>query len=588
MDMINVTINGIKVQAPKGSTILEAARIAGVEIPTLCFMKEKNEIGACRICIVEANEGRGFRMVTSCVYPVSEGMEVKTNSKKVQDARKTTLELILSTHKKECLSCVRSTNCELQKLCKEYGTDENRFGGFRPEYEIDTTTAHLVRDNNKCILCRRCVAACQEQFVAVIGANNRGIDTCIGQAFDLPLNNVPCISCGQCTVVCPTGALTEKDDTAQVWEALADPTKTVIVQTAPAIRATLGEWFGMEPGTNVEGKMVAALRRLGFDKVFDTDFAADLTIVEEANELVQRVQNGGVLPMITSCSPGWVKFSEFYYPDLLPHLSTCKSPHEMEGAVIKTYWAQKNNIDPKDIVVVSVMPCTAKKFEVGRDDEAAAGYPDVDIAITTRELGRMIQRAGLNFVNLPDEEFDNPLSEDTGAAVIFGATGGVMEAALRTAAAWLNGEDANELSDFEAVRGTMGLKQASVKLNGVGEVKVAVASGAAAAKYVMDQLKAGNPLGWTFIEIMGCPGGCVNGGGQPYQPQSVRDTVDLKAVRAKALYDQDKSMTLRKSHKSEAVLTLYKDWYTEGFGKGKAHHDLHTSYVKRDKYNYDK
>ncbi len=582
MDMINVKINGTAVSVPKGSTILEAARAAGVEIPTLCFMKERNEIGACRICVVEANEGRGFRIVTACVYPVSEGMEVLTNSEKVQKARKTTLELILSTHDKSCLSCKRSGKCELQKLCHDYGVDFDTYEGFKPHYELDNSTPHLVRDNNKCILCRRCVAVCREQYVSVIGANDRGIDTNIGQAFDLPLSNVPCISCGQCTAVCPTGALTEKDDTDKVWAALADPAKTVIVQTAPSIRATLGECFDMPIGTNVEGKMVAALRRLGFNKVFDTDFAADLTIVEEANELVERVKNGGVLPMITSCSPGWVKFCEFYYPDMLEHLSSCKSPQQMAGAVIKTYWAQKTGIDPKDIVVVSVMPCTAKKFEVGRDDQSAAGVPDVDIALTTRELGRMIERAGLNFAALPDEEFDSPLGEDTGAAVIFGATGGVMEAALRTANDWLTGKDNTDI-EFEAVRGTMGLKQAAVKIGDL-ELKVAVASGGSAAKVVMDRMKAGNPDGWTFVEIMGCPGGCVNGGGQPIQPQYIRDTVDLKAVRAKALYDQDAASVLRKSHESPVVKALYSEWYTDGFGGHKAHHDLHTSYTARKKF----
>ena len=582
MDMINLKINGIAVSVPKGSTVLEAARAAGVEIPTLCFMKEKNEIGACRVCVVEVNEGRGFRIVTACVYPVTEGMEVLTNTAKVQKARKTTLELILSTHKKDCLSCKRSTNCELQKMCRDYGVDEYAFDGFKPEYELDESTAHLVRDNNKCILCRRCVAVCQEQYVAVIGANDRGIDTQIGQAFNLPLNNVPCISCGQCTAVCPTGALTEKDDTDKIWEALADPTKKVVVQTAPSVRATLGECFGMPIGSNVEGKMVAALRRLGFYKVFDTDFAADLTIVEEANELVERIKNGGTLPMITSCSPGWVKFCEYYYPDMLAHLSTCKSPQQMAGAVIKTYWAEKEGIDAKDIVSVSIMPCTAKKFEIGRDNQSAAGVPDVDIAITTRELGRMIERAGLNFTVLPDEDFDNPLGEDTGAAVIFGATGGVMEAALRTANDWLTGKDNTDV-DFTAVRGTNGLKQATVNING-SDIKVAVASGGGAAKVVMDKLKAGNPDGWTFIEIMGCPGGCVNGGGQPIQPQYVRDTVDLKAVRAKALYDQDKAMKIRKSHESPVVKALYSEWY-DGFGGHKAHHDLHTSYVAREKYS---
>lgn len=582
MDMLNVKINGISVSVEKGSTILDAARKAGVEIPTLCFMKEKNEIGACRICVVEANEGRGFRIVTACVYPVSEGMEVLTNTEKIQKARRTTLELILSTHEKKCLSCVRSTNCELQKLCRDYGVEESAFEGFKPTYELDTSTPHLIRDNNKCVLCRRCVAACNEQYVGVIGANNRGIDTAIGTPFEVALSNVPCISCGQCTVVCPTGALVEKDDTDKIWAALADPDKHVVVQTAPSIRATLGECFGMPIGTNVEGKMVAALRRLGFDKVFDTDFAADLTIVEEANELVERIKNGGTLPMITSCSPGWVKFCEFYYPDMLEHLSTCKSPQQMAGAVIKTYYADKMGIDPKDILSVSVMPCTAKKFEIGRDDQSAAGVPDVDIAITTRELSRMIMRAGINFAYLPDEDFDSPLGEDTGAAVIFGATGGVMEAALRTANDWLTGKDNTDI-DFTAVRGTQGLKQATVNING-SDIKVAVASGAAAAKCVMDRMNDGNPDGWAFVEIMGCPGGCVNGGGQPIQPQYIRDTVDLKAVRAKALYDQDASMALRKSHESPVVKALYSEWY-DGFGGHKAHHDLHTSYVPRKKYS---
>ena len=579
MDMINVKINGIAVSVPKGSTILEAARVAGVEIPTLCYMKEKNEIGACRICVVEATGARG--LVTACVFPAADGMEVWTNTEKVQKARKTTLELILSTHEKKCLSCSRSTNCELQKLCLEYGVDENAFSGYKPEYKLDFSTPHLVRDNNKCILCRRCVAVCNEQYVGVIGANNRGIDTAISCAFDAPLADTSCISCGQCTAVCPTGALTERDDTDKVWAAINDPDKYVVVQTAPSIRATLGECFGMPIGTNVEGKMVAALRRLGFDKVFDTDFAADLTIVEEANELVERIKNGGTLPMITSCSPGWVKFCEYYYPDMISHLSTCKSPQQMAGAVIKTYYAQKMGIDPEKIVSVSVMPCTAKKFEIGRDDQSAAGVPDVDVALTTRELARMIQRAGLNFTALPDEEFDSPLGEDTGAAVIFGATGGVMEAALRTANDWLTGKDNTDV-DYTAVRGTMGLKQATVNIAG-SDIKVAVASGAAAAKVVMDKLKAGNPDGWTFIEIMGCPGGCVNGGGQPIQPQSVRDTVDLKAVRAKALYDQDAASALRKSHESPVVKALYEEWY-DGFGGHKAHHDLHTSYTARKIY----
>ncbi len=584
MEMLNVKVNGIAVSVPKGSTILEAARIAGVEIPTLCFMKEKNEIGACRICVVEATGARG--LVAACVHPVAEGMEIQTNTEKIQKARKTTLELILSTHDKRCLSCVRSTNCELQKLCMEYGVDGGAFEGFRPKYELDTSSAHLVRDNNKCILCRRCVAVCDEQYVSVIGANDRGIDTSIGCAFKKDLNDVPCISCGQCTAVCPTGALTEKDDTAPVWAALNDADKFVVVQVAPAIRATLGEAFGMPIGTNVEGKMVSALRRLGFDKVFDTNFGADLTIVEEANELVDRIKNKGVLPMITSCSPGWVKFCEYYYPNMIDHLSSCKSPQQMTGAMIKTYYAEKAGIDPNRIVVVSVMPCTAKKFEIGRDDENAAGLPDVDIAITTRELARMIQRAGINFTALPDEKFDNPLGDTaTGAAVIFGATGGVMEAAVRTANDWLTGDD-NTVVALEAVRGTEGLKEATVNLGGT-ELKVAVASGAQAAKEVMDKIKAGNPEGWAFIEIMGCPGGCVNGGGQPIQPQYIRDTVDLKAVRAKALYDQDEAMTLRKSHESPIIKELYGEgkWF-ESYGCHKAHEALHTTYTARKKYNY--
>ncbi|MBQ4064932.1 MAG: iron hydrogenase small subunit [Clostridia bacterium] len=577
MEMINCKVNGIAVSVPKGSTILEAARVAGVEIPTLCYMKKINEIGACRICVVEATGARG--LVTACVYPVNEGMEIQTNTAKVRQARKTTLELMLSTHDKRCLSCVRSTNCELQKLCQEYGVDASTFEGYKPTYELDTSSPHLVRDNNKCILCRRCVAVCREQHVAVIGANDRGIDTSIGSAFKVGLNETSCISCGQCVAVCPTAALTVKDDTDKVWDALSDPTKHVVVQTAPAIRATLGECFGMPIGTNVEGKMVAALRRLGFDRVFDTDFAADVTIVEEANELVERIKNNGTLPMITSCSPGWIKFCEFYYPEMISHLSTCKSPQQMAGAIIKTYYASKMGIDPKDIVSVSVMPCTAKKFEIGRDDESAAGVPDVDISITTVELGRMIQRAGLKFADLPDEEFDSPLGEDTGAAVIFGATGGVMEAALRTANDWLTGKSNLDV-DYNAVRGTESIKEASVEINGM-TIKVAVASGASAAKEVMDKIKSGE-ADWTFVEIMGCPGGCVNGGGQPIQPQYVRDTVDLKAVRAKALYDQDAGMALRKSHESPVVKALYSEWY-DGFGGHKAHHDLHTSYVARKK-----
>ncbi|MBR2320486.1 MAG: [Clostridia bacterium] len=582
MDMINVKINGIAVSVPKGATVLEAARYAGVEIPTLCYLKEINEIGACRICMVEVSEGgRPARLVTACVYPVSEGMEVVTSSPRIEKSRKTTLQMILSTHDRKCLTCVRSTNCELQKLCRDYGIeDAGKYDGLNPQYAIDTSAPHLVRDNNKCILCRRCVAACKQQLVSVIGANDRGIDTHIACAFELGLDDTPCVSCGQCTVVCPTGALVERDDTAKVWAALADPDKYVVVQTAPAVRAALGEEFGMPIGTNVEGKMVAALRRLGFDKVFDTDAAADVTIVEEANELVQRIQNGGVLPMITSCSPGWVKFAELYYPEQLANLSTCKSPQQMFGGLLKTYYAEKMGIDPAKIVSVSVMPCTAKKFEVGREEMNENGNMDVDISITTRELARMIERAGIKWHFLPDEEFDDPMGTDTGAAVIFGATGGVMEAALRTANDWLTGTS-NEAVEFHEVRGTKGLKEATYTINGM-EIKVAVASGIANANYVMDQIKAGTAP-WTFVEIMCCPGGCVAGGGQPVQPASVLNVFDIKSMRAKALYDQDAAMTLRKSHESPFVKALYEE-YLGSYGSHKAHEILHTEYVARPKF----
>ena len=579
MDMLNCKVNGIAVSVPAGSTILEAARAAGIEIPTLCYMKEINAIGACRICVVEATGARG--LVPACVYPVTEGMEIQTNTAKIQAARKMTLELILSTHDKKCLSCPRSTNCELQKLCNDYGVTASAFEGFKPEFAIDDSAPHLVRDNNKCILCRRCIAVCNQQFVGILGANDRGIDTNIGQAFKLNLNDTPCISCGQCTVVCPTGALTEKDDTEQVWAALADSSKHVVMMTAPAVRAALGEEFGMPIGTGVEGKMVASLRRLGADKVFDIDFGADVTIVEEATELLNRVKNGGVLPMITSCSPGWVRFCEQYYPNEIDHLSSCKSPMQMTGALIKTWYAEKEGIDPKDIYVVAVMPCTAKKYEIKREDQNAAGVPDVDVSITTRELARMIKRQGLNFVNLPDEEFDNPLGEDTGAAVIFGTTGGVMEAALRTANDWLTGNDNTEIV-YEAVRGNKALKEATLEIAGM-TIKVAVASGTKAANEVMEKIASGE-ADWTFVEIMGCPGGCVTGGGQPIHPQYVRDTVDIHVLRAKVLYDQDEAAVLRKSHESPVVKALYEEYYKDGYGCHKAHHDLHTTYKAGKKF----
>lgn len=579
MEMVNIKINNMPLSVPKGISILEAARMAGIEIPTLCYLKKINEIGACRICMVEVKGARS--LVTACVYPVNEGMEIFTNTERVRKSRKMTLELILSTHDRKCLSCVRSGTCELQQLCKEFGVDdETRFDGANPVHEYDDSAIHMIRDNGKCILCRRCVAACQAQHISVIGANARGFDTHIGSAFEKPLDSVACVSCGQCIVNCPTGAIYEKDDTAKVLEAINDPEKFVVVHTAPSIRVTLGECFGMHIGTNVQGKMVAALRRLGFDKVFDTDFGADLTIVEEANEFLDRVQNGGVLPMITSCSPGWIKYCEHYYPDMLDHLSTCKSPQQMSGAIIKTWYAEKMGIDPKDIVVVGIMPCTAKKFETKRDDQAASGYPDVDYSLTTRELGRMIESAGIYFKHLPDEEFDNPLGDSTGAAVIFGATGGVMEAALRTAVEKLSGEELKSL-DFTEVRGTDGIKEASYTVNGM-EVKVCVVSGLANANTIMEKVKNGT-ADYHFIEIMGCPGGCVNGGGQPIQHAVVRNFVDLRARRAAALYEADKDMPLRKSHESEAVKRLYAEFLGEP-GSHKAHEVLHTSYVARPKY----
>lgn len=579
MEMVNIKINNMPLSVPKGISILEAARMAGIEIPTLCYLKKINEIGACRICMVEVKGARS--LVTACVYPVNEGMEIFTNTERVRKSRKMTLELILSTHDRKCLSCVRSGTCELQQLCKEFGVDdEGRFDGANPVHEYDDSAIHMIRDNGKCILCRRCVAACQAQHISVIGANARGFDTHIGSAFEKPLDSVACVSCGQCIVNCPTGAIYEKDDTAKVLEAINDPEKFVVVHTAPSIRVTLGECFGMHIGTNVQGKMVAALRRLGFDKVFDTDFGADLTIVEEANEFLGRVQNGGVLPMITSCSPGWIKYCEHYYPDMLDHLSTCKSPQQMSGAIIKTWYAEKMGIDPKDIVVVGIMPCTAKKFETKRDDQAASGYPDVDYSLTTRELGRMIESAGIYFKHLPDEEFDNPLGDSTGAAVIFGATGGVMEAALRTAVEKLSGEELKSL-DFTEVRGAEGIKEASYTVNGM-EVKVCVVSGLANANTIMEKVKNGT-ADYHFIEIMGCPGGCVNGGGQPIQHAVVRNFVDLRARRAAALYEADKDMPLRKSHESEAVKRLYAEFLGEP-GSHKAHEVLHTSYVARPKY----
>ena len=546
MAKVNLKINNIPVQAEAGTTILEAARAAGIKIPTLCYLKDINAIGACRVCVCEVKGARS--LVAACVYPVSEGMEVFTNTKKVMDSRKTTVELILSDHDQDCLSCARNNNCELQRLALELGCDGHKYSGTKNKYQKDTSSSCIVRDNNKCVLCRRCVAACaQYQSIAVIGANARGFDTHIACAFEKPLSEVP---------------------------------KRVIVGVAPSVRVGLGEEFGYPIGTNVEGKMVAALRRMGFDDVFDVNFAADLTIMEEGTEFLGRLKNGGTLPMVTSCSPAWIKFCEHNFPDLLGNLSTCKSPQQMFGAVCKTYYAEKIGVDPKDIVVVSVMPCTAKKFEKGRPGENAAGVPDIDIAITSRELARLIRRCGLIFNELPDEKFDEPLGIYTGAGLIFGATGGVMEAALRTVYELVAGKEAPSV-DFKAVRGVEGIKEATYDIAGT-VVKVAVASGLGNARKLMEKVRDGS-ADYQFIEIMSCPGGCVNGGGQPIQSAYVRNNTDIRALRAEAIYKADAAMELRRSHENPAVKALY-DEYLGQPNSHLAHKILHTRYIPRNNY----
>lgn len=584
MKMVNITIDGMNMQVPEGTTILEAARQANIRIPTLCFLKDINEIGACRMCVVEVKGARALQ--AACVYPVAEGLEIKTNSDKVRRARKVTLELILSNHDRECLTCVRSNNCELQKLSKELNIRDIRYKGEQTEHDIDNLSPSIVRDNNKCILCRRCVSVCQNvQTVSVLETVSRGFDTKIGTAFDIPLANTPCVNCGQCINVCPVGAIYEKSDIEKVWSAINDPDKYVVVQTAPAVRVSIGEAFGMPLGSRPTGKMVSALKKLGFDKVFDTDTAADLTIMEEGTELLQRMQNGGKLPLITSCSPGWIKFSEHNYPDFLDNLSSCKSPHEMFGAVLKTYYAKKMNIEPEKIVVVSIMPCTAKKFEAGRPELSAAGYPDVDYVLTTRELAQMIDEAGIDFVNLEDETFDDPIGDASGAGVIFGATGGVMEAALRTVADILSGESLPEDKiEYTEVRGVQGIKEAQIEVAGK-VIRACVVHGLGNARKVLDRIRAGEAE-YDFIEIMACPGGCVNGGGQIIQPSEVRSWIDLRVERTKAIYAEDRSLPIRKSHDNPFIKKLYGEYYGEP-GSEKAHHDLHTTYQQRANYPLD-
>lgn len=581
MKNVNLKVNGVAVTVPEGTRILDAAVKAGFKIPTLCYMKDLCNESSCRICVVEIKNNR--KLMTACSTVVAEGMEVFTNTPKVRASRKITLELMLSNHHKECLSCVRSGKCELQTLSTEYGCDASKYTGAMNDYDVDEATPYLVRDNNKCILCRRCVAACNKiQTVGVIDAGNRGFATRIASPFDKSLGEVPCVACGQCINVCPTGALREKDNIADVEKLLADPTKTVIVGTAPAVRAALGEEFGYPIGTDTEGKMVAALKCLGFDKVFDVNMAADMTIMEEGTEFLHRLNDpNATLPMITSCSPGWIRFIEYNYPEQLKNLSTCKSPQQMFGAIMKTYYAQKTGIDLNNLAVVTVMPCIAKKFEITRDDQSAAGVPDIDVSITTRELARLIKKFGIDFKALdPKTEFDDPIGKGSTAGLIFGATGGVMEAALRTVAETVTGQKLDNV-DFKAVRGTKDIKEASVTLNGK-QINIAVASGLGNARKLMDEIKAGNSK-YQFIEIMACPGGCVNGGGQPIVDTATRNVVDVRKTRAKVLYGKDKKSDLRKSHDNPVVKTLYSEFFGEPGGH-KAHEILHTSYVKRNKY----
>ena len=581
--MVHLKINSRDVEVEEGSTILEAARKINIDIPTLCFLKDINEVGDCRMCVVEVEGRRG--MTPACITKVEEGMVVNTASPAILEAREVVLDLILSNHDRKCLTCTRNGNCELQKLAQEFNKDEIEFDGERVEKTIDDLSPSIVRDNNKCILCRRCVAACKNvQGIGAIDCANRGFNSSVSIYKELSLNDVNCTFCCKCIEACPVGALKEKDSTKEVWKALRDSEKYVVVQTAPAVRVALGEEFGMEIGTNVAGKMVTALHMLGFDKVFDTNTGADFTIVEEGTEFINRLTTGGTLPMITSCSPGWVRYLELNYPELIPNLSTCKSPHQMFGALIKSYYAEKMGIDPSKIYVVSVMPCIAKKFERTRDDmQGVEGFDDVDAVITTRELARMIKQAHIEFTGLEDTGFDDPMGEATGAAAIFGTTGGVMEAALRTVAEKVTGKTFDNL-DYEDVRGEKGIKTATVNLDGK-EVKVVVASGLKNAQKILEEIKAGN-TDYQFVEIMACPGGCVMGGGQPIKSSKDRATIDIRGKRAGALYTIDEKSTIRKSHENPVLKKIYEEYLGEAGGH-KAHELLHTSYTPREKYKLE-
>jgi len=568
---VTVTIDGVQVTVPEDTTILEAAKKAGVIIPTLCHHPDLKPRATCRVCIVEVKGQRRFQ--TACNTPVGEGNEIFTNTKAVREARKTVLELILADHPQDCLKCVRNQKCELQKLAYDYQIREIPFTVSAKNLPLEDSNPAIVRDMNKCIKCGRCVEVCQEvQQVAAINTAHRSEEFCISTAFEEKLADSPCVYCGQCVAVCPVGALTEKNDTARVWAALDNPELHVVVQTAPAVRVALGEEFGMPPGSITTGKMVAALKRLGFAKVFDTNFTADLTILEEGQELLQRLQEGGTLPMITSCSPGWINYIEKFYPELLPHVSTCKSPQQMFGALAKTYYAQKANLAAEKIFVVSIMPCTAKKYECTRPEMRSSGYQDVDVVLTTRELAQMIKEASLDVDTLPEAEYDAPLGLSTGAAVIFGASGGVMEAALRTVYEVVTKQDLKDV-DFKMVRGLEGIKEATVDLAGT-KVKIAVANGLGNAKVLLEKIKAGE-CDYQFIEIMACPGGCIGGGGQPFGT-----TVAIKKKRLEALYEIDQGSEVRKSHENPAVTQLY-DEFLKKILDHEAHELLHTYYSAR-------